>query len=143
MTEETRGLAVAVYSGRGAFSFSLLIPYQKANNRNGLLITVRDIGRRFYRQLMNLVPASGHVAIDYYRAHKHFPGLRHPRTFNEKVAWRKLYDYDSRLPALVDKVKCKNLISARYGANLVIPTIAVFDTAEHINFEMLTPPCTS
>lgn len=89
---------------------------------------------------MHLAPPHVQVGIDFFRAHGRFPNLTTPQTFNEKIAWRKLFDFDPRLPPLVDKIKSKEFIRGRYGSDLVIPTIAIFDTAEEIDFDRLQRP---
>jgi TupA-like ATPgrasp len=101
---------------------------------------IRQAIKPLYWRIMNLAPDRVHVMIDYFRAHGRLPNLRHPETFNEKVLWRKLYDRDDRLPALVDKVRCKEIIGARYGHHYAIPTLAVFESADEINFDALQPP---
>jgi hypothetical protein len=83
---------------------------------------------------MSLLPARLNVVIGHMQAHYRLPNLKNPQTFNEKIIWRKLYDRDSRLPDLVDKIKVKDHIASQYGADLIIPTLAVFDTVEAMDF---------
>jgi TupA-like ATPgrasp len=52
-----------------------------------------------------------------------------------------LYDRDPRLPLLVDKIAAKNQMAARFGADFVIPTLAIFDNAAEVDFALLTYPC--
>jgi hypothetical protein len=87
------------------------------------------------------LPAKTHVALDHLRNHGMLPNLQHPTTFNEKIAYRKLYDRDPRIPPLVDKIAAKKQMSARFGPDFVIPTLAIFDTAAEINFAALQYPC--
>ena len=101
---------------------------------------VKDALRPLYQRVMSRLPAHAHVAIDYFRAHGRLPKLRPPETFNEKVTWRKLYDRDDRLPALVDKVRSKDIIAAQYGPQFIIPTLAVYENAAEIDFDRLEPP---
>lgn len=51
------------------------------------------------------------------------PGrFREPRTFNEKVNWRVLYDRRDRIGAVCDKLRMKEMARAAYpGADLLIP----------------------
>ena len=53
----------------------------------------------------------------------HTPGnFRQPRTFNEKVNWRILYDRRDRIVAACDKMRMKEMARAAYpGAQLRIP----------------------
>jgi hypothetical protein len=91
---------------------------------------------------MDLLPPSWHVSLDHLRFHKKLPDLKHPSTFNEKIAWRKLKDRDPRLPPLIDKIVAKQEMASRFGVEFIIPTVATFDSARAIDFGMLPYPCT-
>jgi hypothetical protein len=49
--------------------------------------------------------------------------LERPRTFSEKIQFRKLYDKDPRLPLLADKIEAKRYVAEAAGAELLVPTI--------------------
>ena len=87
------------------------------------------------------LPAKAHISLDHLRNHGKLPNLQHPSTFSEKVAHRKLYDRDPRIPSLVDKVAAKEAMASRFGVDLIIPTLAVFDSAAEIDFAVLPYPC--
>lgn len=91
--------------------------------------------------LRDALPARAHVLIDHLRVFHRFPNLKHPVTFNEKIAHRKLYDRDPRMPALVDKISAKQMMAARFGADFVIPTLARYDNAAEVDFALLPYPC--
>ena len=63
--------------------------------------------------------------------------LKHPRTFNEKIQWMKLYDHDPRYPDLIDKLKVKDWVKEVIGEQYVIPTLAVFDNPDAVSLEGL------
>ena len=63
--------------------------------------------------------------------------LKHPRTFNEKIQWMKLYDKDPRYPDLIDKYKVKDWVKSVIGEQYVIPTLAVFDNPDAVALEGL------
>jgi len=90
--------------------------------------------RPAYRKIMDFLPTRWHVIADYFRVYRRFPDLNNPRTFSEKIMWRKLYDRDPRLPGLVDKVRVKEIMAERFGADFIIPTLAVFETADALDF---------
>jgi hypothetical protein len=87
-----------------------------------------------YRAMLDRLPARLHAVIGYLRVHRRLPNLREPHTFTEKIVWRKLYERDPRLPALVDKVLVKEHIAQRYGADLIIPTLAVYADPDEMDF---------
>ena len=98
------------------------------------LKAVKRLARPAYAQLVDMLPAKWHVMLDYLRAHGRLPDLKHPRTFNEKMAWRKLYERDPRFPDLIDKLKVEDIIGRAYGNELIIPTLAVYDRPADMDF---------
>ena len=90
--------------------------------------------RPAYRKLMSMLSSRTHILLEYLRAHYCLPDLKNPRTFNEKIAWRKLHDRDPRFPLLVDKVRAKEYVADKFGRELIIPTLAVFDSAAALDF---------
>lgn len=63
--------------------------------------------------------------------------LHHPKTFNEKLQWMKLYDRNPLYTDLVDKLKVKEWVAERIGAEHVIPTLAVYDSVDEIDISQL------
>ena len=112
------------------------------DDRGGLLNNpLKRLLKPVWVVFRDALPAKAHVAFDHFRNHGNFPNLDHPATFSEKIAYRKLYDRDARIPSLVDKITAKEQMSSRFGADFVIPTLATFDTAAEIEFAALPYPC--
>ncbi len=63
--------------------------------------------------------------------------LRHPKSFNEKLQWLKLYDHNPLYTTLVDKYAVKEWVANRIGEQYVIPTFAVYDNTEQIDLSKL------
>ncbi len=63
--------------------------------------------------------------------------LKHPRTFNEKVQWLKLYDRKPIYTTMVDKFEVKKYVADIIGKEYIIPTLGVWDKFDDINFEKL------
>lgn len=59
----------------------------------------------------------------FWRALGYLPRLKNPRTFNEKILYRKFYERDNRMPDLMDKVKVKEFVASQLGPEWVIPTL--------------------
>jgi hypothetical protein len=102
---------------------------------------LREMAQSAWRSLLDLLPAKWHVILDHLRFHKSFPNLKDPKTLSEKIAWRKLYEHDERMPGLVDKIASKEQMAARFGSEFVIPTIGTFANEGEIDFAMLKYPC--
>lgn len=54
------------------------------------------------------------LMISYFRNMGYWPQVSLPRNFNEKFLWRKVFDRDPRFPECIDKLRCKQHVSARY-----------------------------
>ncbi|MBR2867779.1 MAG: hypothetical protein IKB88_01775 [Clostridia bacterium] len=63
--------------------------------------------------------------------------LRHPKTFNEKMQWLKLYDRKPQYSVMVDKAAVKNYIAEKIGEKYLIPTIGVYKNTDEIPFDEL------
>ena len=61
----------------------------------------------------------------------------HPRTFNEKLQWLKLYDRNPLYTALVDKVEVKEHVARIIGNEYIIPTLGVWNNVDEIDFGAL------
>lgn len=68
--------------------------------------------------------------------HQHLD-LDHPKTFNEKLQWIKLYDRNPLYTTLVDKEKVKSWVAEKIGEQYVIPTLAVYSSEIQLNGEGL------
>lgn len=63
--------------------------------------------------------------------------LDNPQTYNEKLQWLKLYDRNPEYTKMVDKVEAKKYAASIIGENHIIPTLAVYDRVEDIDFDVL------
>ena len=63
--------------------------------------------------------------------------LKHPKTYNEKLQWLKLYDRNPIYTTLVDKIKVKEWVAEKIGSQYVIPTIQIWDKIEQIDLNSL------
>lgn len=63
--------------------------------------------------------------------------LKNPQTFNEKLQWLKLYNRKDSYTQMVDKVEVKKYIANLIGEEYIIPTIAVWDSVDDIDYDSL------
>ena len=63
--------------------------------------------------------------------------LNNPQTYNEKIQWLKLYDRNPKYTTMVDKAEAKKYVAGIIGEEYIIPTIAVYDSVEEIDFDKL------
>lgn len=99
-----------------------------------------DIARQVYRSVIDRLPDYAAVNLMYFASFRRLPNLRYPRTFTEKIAWRKLYQPNPLFTVFSDKIAVKAEISKLIGAQHVIETLWVGSRPEAIPFESLEPP---
>ena len=63
--------------------------------------------------------------------------IEHPRTFNEKLQWLKLYDRKPVYTTMVDKYRAKQWVADRIGEDYIIPTLAVYGSVDEIDLDKL------
>lgn len=63
--------------------------------------------------------------------------LIHPKTYNEKLNWLKLYDRNPDYTNLVDKFLVKKYVSKTIGEKYIIPTIGEWKSTDDIDWECL------
>ena len=66
----------------------------------------------------------GYYALKRFKQHHgYLPNLLAPKTFNEKLLRRKIFDRNPRFAPMADKVLVKEFVSKTIGSQYVIPTL--------------------
>jgi hypothetical protein len=102
---------------------------------------IRQILKPIWRTFTQIIGPKNHIILEHLRYIHTLPNLRDPKLLNEKIAYRKLYDRDPRMAPLIDKIASKEAMEARFGESFIIPTLAIYATAEEIDFTALQYPC--
>lgn len=90
-----------------------------------------------HREYFNWVSDKSYLKIAFWaRMHKKLD-LEHPKSFNEKLQWLKLYDRNPRYTQLCDKYEVKAIVSDIIGHEYLIPTLGVWEKFEDIDFSKL------
>lgn len=63
--------------------------------------------------------------------------LNNPKTYTEKCQWLKLYYRKPEYTSMVDKYAVKQYVADRIGDKYIIPTLAVWDSVDDIDWESL------
>ena len=63
--------------------------------------------------------------------------LTHPKGYNEKINWLKIYNRNPLYPKLVDKAEVKEIVRPIIGEDKIIRTLGVWDSFDEIDFEKL------
>lgn len=100
-----------------------------------------DIAYRFNvlnsRGLFKRLSDKRYLMIAYKSRFHRKLDLVNPKTFNEKLQWLKLYDRKDEYTQMVDKYEVKSYVARRIGSEYVIPTIAIGDSFDEIDFNVL------
>lgn len=91
-------------------------------------------------KVLQFLPDKLAVHLLYLRKFRKVANFRNPKTFNEKINWRKLYQRDPRIVIFADKLAVKDEITKLIGEQYIIPTLWSGDDAEDIPFPDLAPP---
>lgn len=87
---------------------------------------------------LSFLPDKQYIMLRYYFTFKRWPDLKHPKTYNEKLQWMKLYDHNPLYSRLVDKQEVKGIVENKNVDGLnIIPTLAVWDKPEDIDVSIL------
>jgi hypothetical protein len=73
----------------------------------------------------------------YERVFGNRPDLEHPKSFNEKILWRLLFDRRPILVAAADKLAARQLAEKRAGPEILPKLLAVFDRGHEIPWQQL------
>lgn len=87
------------------------------------------------RKISRLIPDFLFIRLQYYKNFKRFPNLKNPKTFNEKIQWKKLYDRKAFYTKLADKLEAREYVKQKIGEEHLIPLYDVIRTPEDFNPE--------
>ncbi len=77
------------------------------------------------------------IKLRYLRKMGKWLDLDNPVTFNEKLQWLKAYDHNPLYTSIVDKQEVKKIIADKIGSEYIIPTLAVYERPEDIDWDKL------
>lgn len=86
---------------------------------------------------LNWMPDKWYLSLMFRSRIGYWMDWKHPKTFNEKLQWLKLYDRNPLYPTLVDKHAVKKWVADKIGKEYIIPTIGVWEKFDDINFGSL------
>jgi len=101
-----------------------------------LFSALKSMAHSFVRPL----PDSLVIQLLFLRKFGRLPDFKNPKTFNEKINWRKLYQRDPRFIVFADKIDAKTEVSGLIGETHIVPTLWSGDDPSSIPYDSLTPP---
>ena len=90
-----------------------------------------------WRILQCTMPKKAYLKLKYRVVFKKKLDLQNPQTYSEKLQWIKLYGYRPEHTTMVDKVLVKEYVRNIIGDEYIIPTLAVWDSPDEIDFNSL------
>lgn len=96
--------------------------------RQGLSTSLFD--HSSYDEYVNDCPDELFLRASYYLSLRYDPDFHHPRTFNEKLNFLKLYASTPLLSELTDKAAVKEHIASAIGQEYLLPTLGVWDSVQ-------------
>ncbi len=89
------------------------------------------------KEIKKIIPDSIYLKYLFKKYMGRDLDLRHPKTFNEKLQWLKLYDHNPEYIKMVDKYEVKYIVADKIGEKYIIPTLGVWNKFEDIDFDDL------
>lgn len=97
----------------------------------------RRLGMLFIVKFCNWLPDKPYLSLVYRCIFGKKLNWRNPLSYNEKINWLKVYDHNPLYTQLVDKYAVKNYVAEKIGSEYIIPTLAVWDMPEQIDWDSL------
>ena len=85
----------------------------------------------------HIIPDSLYLRLKFFQRTGRLLSLKHPKSFNEKLQWIKLYDRNPIYTQMVDKYAVKDLVSEKIGSEYIIPTLGIWERFDDIDFDAL------
>ena len=87
--------------------------------------------------LLNFVPDKVYLKVVFRAETGYALNLAHPKTYNEKLQWIKLYDRKPEYKIYADKYRVRKHITETIGEEYLVPMIGRYKKAEEIPWEEL------
>jgi hypothetical protein len=93
--------------------------------------------RIYAHALINFAPLELRVKLLMLRSLGYWPNIDNPKTFNEKIAYRKLRQRDNRYRVLADKWTVRDYVKSKIGGDYLRKVFSVICSISELNFERL------
>ena len=98
---------------------------------------MKKLRKTISRNIARLLPDKLYLTLKFRSHMGYWMNWKNPQTYNEKLQWLKIYDKHPEYTKMVDKVAAKEYVASIIGEQYIIPTLAVYNSAEEINFDAL------
>jgi hypothetical protein len=91
------------------------------------------------RSVAKFTPTKMHIKRRFKREFGYKLNLSNPKTFNEKIQWKKIYDHDSLYTRCADKYLVRDYVAERIGHEFLIPMLHATKDP-HTIYDHILPP---
>ncbi len=99
------------------------------------------LSRAYARRFVGDRPADavfcGLVSLNFYKVHRYWPHLKRPRSFEEKIICRMLFDRNPLWTLFSDKLRVRDYVRDRVGDRYLVPLLWSGENAEDVPFHRL------
>lgn len=79
--------------------------------------------RWLYHATLQVLPDTIALGLLHWVGTRRWPNIARPRTFNERIQYRKLHDHNPTWPGMIDKVAAKAIVARKIGDAWITPTL--------------------
>lgn len=101
------------------------------------LRTIRGLIYRIIIISARFLPDELFLKLKFRNRMQYSLNLLHPKTYNEKLQWLKLYYKRPEYTKMVDKATAKEYVSSIVGEKYIIPTLGIWDNVDDIDWDSL------
>ncbi|EWH11185.1 glycosyltransferase [Catenovulum agarivorans DS-2] len=74
------------------------------------------------------------TSIRFYKKHHYWPNIRQPKTFSEKIQYRKFFQRHPLFEQCADKLAVREYVATMVGETFLVPLLDVVDQVEQLSF---------
>lgn len=93
--------------------------------------------RKLISKISRILPDKLYLQLMFYRHFGYFMDFQHPKTFNEKLQWLKVYEKNPLYTKLCDKIAVKEYVARKIGEEFVAKIYKTWDRIEDLDIEDL------
>lgn len=105
-----------------------------------LTVRIKNTVRANFKKLLTLISPTLNTRLNFYQTYGRHIDLDNPRTFNEKISWLKLKEYNQNNDLVIrctDKVQVRDYIQEQGLGKILNTLYEVYDSVDEIDIEKL------
>ncbi len=99
--------------------------------------SINSIMDAIVRKFCFWLPDKQYLKLRYWFNMGKWIDWKHPKLYQEKLQWLKVYNHQNRYTIMVDKILAKDYAAKIIGKQYIIPTIGIWNNFDEIDFDKL------